>query len=291
MSSNIKLENLICSIKKTACIPDQKFIDSTIKRIESTMELFQKEYKDKRFELTFSNGEVVKFQINQDQLPHMLGINLKKLRKTSLYKRSSDESFDSYDYLNKIVNNPKALQTLNEHRSGTIINYYSVKQRCLSIENFYKLKEFSFVGVDFDKRKILNKKDQTLINSNKLLLFKSDINEISCYLMGLGYDSYAKENYVETIFPLYKDEPIAYYNPKRFIENQKILLPTKLETEYLYDDYNCVVKTIDECQSKEEVIHYLSNLKKKLNVENCEIDDTEYASIDSQAYSTLERVR
>ena len=290
MGTNRKFENMICSVKKRASIPDQKYIDATINSLEHALKLYEKEYKSKKYELHFTNGRKIKFQISEKYLSHMLGFDMRRIRdKTSLYKRSSDDFVRSYEYLERIAVNPRPLQEVNQHRNGSLVNYYRVRQRCLAFRSFYNLDKFDFFGVDFRKDKIKNQNHQTLLRSNKLLVFDSNEKDISYFMMGIASDKDRRVSYAETIFPVYRTDLNDANNPKRFIENQKIMIPSKISTKRQFHDLNCCVQTIDECYSKEDVIDYLVKLKQKIKLENLYIDDNDYRDFDEEEYNGLKR--
>lgn len=289
MSTNRKNENMICSIRKKATIPDQKFIDSTMKKLERTVELFEKEYNEKIYTIKFTNGERITFEIKKGALAHLLGLEIYKIKRTNLYKKESDDFLYSYKYLNKILENPVPLQTLNQHRNGDLVNYRVVRQKCLAFENLYKLHEFEFLGIDFDINKFPSRYPTTRLKSDKLLVYASSEKDISYFMLGLAKDPVTMEPYAETLITNYRPNISSKHDPKSFLEDQKIMLPSKITTEKYYDEYNSLVKMVDESFSKEEVMGYLIKLKEKINLTRFQLDDEDYEQLSNPKVLKMKR--
>ena len=247
-----------------------------IQKLGETVNLFEKKYRDKIFKVKFTNGEKYEFAIDKKNVAHMLSIDTKKLAERLIYKRKSSDFITSYDYIHKILENPDALNCYNEFENGALMNYFLVYESCLAFKKMNELESLNFLGVSFDKNRILSEEDQTKIRSQKLIVYKSNEYLIDYYLLGLIKKDNEKNYSIETNFPVYKNGYAKKWNAKRFIEEQKILLPKKVEKicdrTFNYE----LEKEINNCESKEELLCFLTEIKDRLELSCLEVEDNNY---------------
>ena len=270
------LYNNVLQNRKESITPSREYIDLAINALRDTICIFENRYKDKILNIKFTNGEKYEFEINKKNLAHMLSVNTNSLKDTLIYKRKSTDFISSYAYLNKIVDNPDSFISFNDYNNGSFVNYYTLYDRCITFKKLSELEKFNFVGVDFQNDRILNERDKTSIKSNKMLLYKSNEYLIDYYLMAIVKCKRESNYYIETNFPVYNYYHQKKWNPKRFLENQILLIPEEIKIK---NKKSNIIEKVSSCKNKQELIDFLYQVKNNIELDDLKIEDNNFKAL------------
>lgn len=113
-------------------MPGIEYSLETLEYIKKCVELFNEKYKNKEYNIIFSNGDEIELEILDKNLCHMLGIDYNNIKNEyfSMYRKkvfgTSNDNFTSYNLLELIINNAEKVAEMdnNPHNKAKAINYY-----------------------------------------------------------------------------------------------------------------------------------------------------------------------
>ena len=208
--------------KKEIPYPGVAYSLNALKEVKMAIKEYQQNYENHIFDIEFSNGENIIFQIDRRNLAHMLGLNFKTLtdeeEKELIFEQlvGADglQHITSFDILTAISENPRMCVELNELYDRRLFNFYRLKARSEIFQRFSSFYSFNFGCIKFSAEIAQNNGYQTRMNSNHFLYIDSNDIKVPYYMMGLN--SKDDETYIETLFAnkevekMFKGQTIAY---------------------------------------------------------------------------------
>ncbi len=205
--------------------PGKTYGKEALEELKNALYLYEQYYKGKIYDISFSNGENVEFEINTANVAHVLGVQYRYLLEnefvSNLVKEFTPEgNYNSYNLLNLMVENPDEVIDLdNEMRN--VINFYRLRIRAEIFSKFSNFSEFNFGCITYDSVKAEELGYPTYMKSNHFLYVASADPSYPYYMMGINH-SEGDNNYVETMF--------ANEFPEKMFEGQSISTPTIIST-------------------------------------------------------------
>lgn len=195
-------------------MPGEEYCYSVIKQLEECYDLFTKLYKNKEFNILFSNGEEIDFTILDINLAHMLGIDCKNIR-SEFFDEARNRIFGTYstDFNNYrlleliLENSDKIIQNDNDSRiRAKFINYYKSQIKSEIFKKLSGFNSFNYGAIWGDDEK------QLFVESN----------EKSCpyFLTGIRKSDFNDRYIVYTLN--------AAMDPKESFENKEVVIPTQM---------------------------------------------------------------
>ena len=181
--------------------PGDEYASEVLEQLKECLELFEQEYLNQVYNVSFTNNEEIEFQILDKNLCHILGVDYKNLSgdyfddyRESVLNIKPGMIFGSYDLLNIIVSNlEKVFKYDAINKANKAINYYRVAVKCAIFK--------------------------------KLADLYTDSNEIisPLFMMGLKQPENSDLYIVETLFSPEQAE--------RFFNKQEVIIPTQIITD------------------------------------------------------------
>lgn len=212
--------------------PGMKYAEDAVNKLFHAVENYNKNYKEKEYDIILSDGSQFTFEIACKNLCHMLGIDYKNLSNDYFQDfrenvLGTDTFNGSYGFLQLLLEHiDDVLKYDYEH--GEIFNYYKMMVKCSIFEKLSNFSDFNFGVINFDRPLyVQNSNGQTFYgNAEKLLYVQSNEQNCPYFMMGIlkdGYDNQEKSqsNYVvETLF--------APNNVRNIFNGQKVVIPTQI---------------------------------------------------------------
>ena len=212
--------------------PGMKYAEDAVNKLFQAVENYNKNYKEKEYDIILSDGSQFTFEIACKNLCHMLGIDYKNLSNDYFQDfrenvLGTDTFNGSYGFLQLLLEHiDDVLKYDYEH--GEIFNYYKMMVKCSIFEKLSNFSDFNFGVINFDRPLyVQNSNGQTFYgNAEKLLYVQSNEQNCPYFMMGIlkdGYDNQEKSqsNYVvETLF--------APNNVRNIFNGQKVVIPTQI---------------------------------------------------------------
>ncbi len=216
-------------------MPGYEYSIKVLNELRACFNQFNKKYKDKEYNIIFSNGEEIKFQILEKNLCHMLGIDFNNLRGEYFndYRLNvlgtGSQNLSSYELLQLILEHAEQVARYDNdlsHREKAI-NYYKSGIKSEIFNKLSDFEQFNFGAINY------NPGDGKYDYSSQKNFFVPS-NEAVCpyFMMGIKKDEKKDEKgdekgdeedngyIVSTLF--------APITPKQFFENQEVLIPTQI---------------------------------------------------------------
>lgn len=229
--------------------PGISYAELAVEKLLDSVEMYEKFYQDRQYDLILSNGEQLEFEIASKNLCHMLGIEFKNLTNDYFteFRRDVlglDNIPKSYELLKAIINNiDKVLKYDLEHSyyACKILNYYRIMVKCAIFEKLSDFSRFDFGVINFNKDVYHETTGRTYSgNAEKFLYVQS--NEYICPYFMMGILKTDTKDTMEEIAEhkgLYAVETLFAPNGiKGFFENQNVCIPTQI----IYTTSNEMIK-------------------------------------------------
>lgn len=203
-------------------MPGYDYSIAVLKEVKKCYEVYNKKYKDKEYSMVFSNSEEIEFQILEKNLCHMLGIDYNnirgnyfdKYRKNVFNIKSND--FTSYELVELILENmEKVAEYDNSTRAAKAINYYKSSVKCSIFNKLSDFSKFNFAAINY-----IGVNDYYEYDKQKLLFVPSNEVITPYFMMGIRIDEEENKFVVTSL--------IAPESPKKFFENQEVIIPTQI---------------------------------------------------------------
>lgn len=203
--------------------PGDNYSKDALLELKNSLYLYDVYYKNRDYDILFSNGDNLVFGIQPFNLSHILGVNFNQLRDSGIFDdlKCDIDKRTSYDLLNTIVENEDDIIKLNKLKEYSLLNFYRIKVRSEVFSKFSNFSEFNFGCINFDKDIASKKGYPTTMKSSKFLFTESDDPGFNYYMLGISNnedDNY----YVETMFP--------NNIPEKMFAGQEIVMPTVIST-------------------------------------------------------------
>ncbi len=213
--------------------PGDEYASEVLEQLKECLELFEQEYLNQVYNVSFTNNEEIEFQILDKNLCHILGVDYKNLSgdyfddyRESVLNIKPGMIFGSYDLLNIIVSNlEKVFKYDAINKANKAINYYRVAVKCAIFKKLADLSAFNYGCINFNKAVYNELYPNLPFGSNSTRLLYTDSNEIisPLFMMGLKQPENSDLYIVETLFSPEQAE--------RFFNKQEVIIPTQIITD------------------------------------------------------------
>lgn len=213
--------------------PGDEYVTAVLNELIECVKLYEEEYLNRIYNVSFSNNEEIEFEILSKNLCHILGVDYKNLitqyfdqYRENVLGLSLMKTYSSYDILNSIVSNiDKVFEYDAKNRSSKAINYYRIAVKCAIFKKLADLSAFNYACINFNKNNYNELYPDMPFGSNATRLLYTESDEIisPLFMMGLKQEDYSDLYIVETLFaPEYAE---------RFFNCQEVIIPTQIITD------------------------------------------------------------
>lgn len=253
--------------------PGREYCEEAMDKLEEGLNLFNSQYANKKYNITFSNLDEIEFEIQQKNINHMLGIDYKNLSgdyfknfRRDVLDYNPEISISSYELLKLIVDNKKKVLDYDEVNRARAINYYKISIKTDIFRKLADLSKFNYGCINFDKNKYLEANPDTTFSSNSTIFLYTESDEsVSPYfLMGLKKQTdtilepstYDDDDDIKNIEDnkYIVETLIAPKHVEKIFINQEVVIPTQILT-----DVNGVLRK--ETASPEEKLKLLKEYR------------------------------
>jgi len=199
--------------------PGSDYAKDALLELKEALVIYDTYYKNKMFDIIFSNGENLEFAIEENTFSHLVGMpNMRTfIEKGIIEQFYQNEYINSYQLLTDIMNNIDDFLKVNEEANFSLFNFYRIKVRSEVFAKFSNFTDYNFGAIHYDKNIAEKNGHPTNMNAHTFLFVESNDANYPYHMMGLAKDM-ANKQYVETLFPT------AYL--EKMFKGQTISLPT-----------------------------------------------------------------
>lgn len=200
--------------------PGDDYALAALLKVKESLKQYQDYYKSREYEMTFSDGFSIKFEIIESNVAHMLGVKKPTTNDIPEIDRAlvGINKPKSYAYLELISENPKDFIKLNKQYDNQLFNFFRINVRNQVFQKFSNFYDLNFGCVHFNPE-ILEDRDATTMKSRTFLFTESYEIHAPYFMIGIAEIEEGKP-FIETLFP-------NLFGDKMF-RNQVITLPTSL---------------------------------------------------------------
>ncbi len=260
MISLTELKYVSSWAKKTP-YPGEEYCEETMVDLERAFQEYQNHYMNCQYEIAFSNGTQIFFELLDKNLSHIFGIDYKNLKddyfqsfRKDVLKLGSVPT--SYDLLQSILEHKDAVLLYDyEHRE--VLNYYKIRIKCEIFNKLSDFQKFDFGCVDFNTATYeKNNPNGHVGNSSKYFFLPSQ--EIVCpyFMMGLVEDPKVGCYCVESL--------LAPADVKGFMQDQTLIIPTHI----IVSSENSVAKYSASAREKLALLNMCKSLVEQYQLPN-----------------------
>ena len=210
-------------------MPGEDYSKSVIDAMNLSYKKYKEKYQGKEYTFIFSNGEEINFEILPANLCHLLGIDYNNIKGEYFddYRRDilnmESSNFTSFELLESILeHSDKIIQLDNDPNNKIkILNYYKTQIKCNIFDKISDFENFNFAAINYDPQ------DGKFDYENQKMLFIPS-NEIlfPYFMMGLKLSNNTQDK--ESIRKFFASTLLAPQDPKKYFENQEVMIPTKI---------------------------------------------------------------
>ena len=242
-------------------MPGEEYSKQVIKELEECYKTYNEKYKNKEYNLIFSNGEEIDFGIMQSNLCHMLGIDYQNIKGEYFNNYRSKilgittTNFSSIDLLEAILeHSDKVIEKDNQlTNKAKILNYYKSQIKCNIFKKLSNFEKFNFAAINYNRQD--NRFDY---DKQKLLFIPSNESVCPYFMMGIKLtDTEEIQKYIVSTL-------IAPQEPKKYFENQEVIIPTQI----LVSDNNELRKLNATAEEKIQLLTMYKNIINTYNIPN-----------------------
>ena len=239
-------------------MPGEEYSTQVINEIKECYETYKQKYQNKEYNLIFSNGEEITFEIMASNLCHMLGIDYQNIR-GEYFKNYRKEVlkiqtsyFSSFDLLEAILENSNKVVAMDNDITNKekILNYYKSQIKCSIFRKLSDFEKFNFAAINYDAND-----DKYEYNKQKLLFIPS--NEAVCPYFMMGIQQSEDEKYIVNTL-------MAPRTPKKYFDNQEVIIPTQI----LVSDKNEFRKLNATAEEKIQLLTMYKNIINTYQIPN-----------------------
>ena len=239
-------------------MPGEEYSTQVVNEMKECYETYKQKYQSKEYNLIFSNGEEITFEILASNLCHMLGIDYQNIKGDYFddYRKEilkiPTSHFSSFDLLESILeNSDKVIELDNDVTNrAKILNYYKSQIKCNIFKKLSDFEKFNFAAINYDA-----KDDKREYNKQKLLFIPS--NEAVCPYFMIGIQRGEDEKYIVNTL-------MAPQAPKKYFDNQEVIIPTQI----LVSDNNEFRKLNATAEEKIQLLTMYKNIINTYQIPN-----------------------
>lgn len=233
-------------------MPGEEYAAEVMKEMKDCVEIFYEKYKSKEYNLILSNSEEITFEILENNLCHLLGIDFSNLSNEyfSKYRKkvfNTTTNLSSYELLNLILEySDKVVEKDNDPNCREkVVNYYKSRIKCEIFKKLCDFSKFNYAVAD----------DATETVKQKHLFIPSNEPVCPYFSMTIG-KKMNNEYYVASL--LAQNDPINFFNKK------EVAIPTQI----LISDEEKLVKLKATSEEKRNLLQMYKNLITQYNLPN-----------------------
>ena len=206
-------------------MPGEEYSNQVIEELKECYERYKQKYQNKEYNLIFSNGEEIDFEIMSFNLCHMLGIDYQNLKGDYFNEYRNEvlniqtQNFTSFELLEAILeNSEKVVEKDNNIKNKIkVLNYYKSQIKCSIFKKLSDFEKFNFAAINYDPKD--NRYDY---DKQKLLFVPSNESVCPYFIMGI------KLNESEEFGKYIVNTLMAPQEPKKFFDEQEVIIPTQM---------------------------------------------------------------
>ena len=241
-------------------MPGVEYSLEVLKEIEKCYKMHLERYKDKKYDILFSNSSELELSILDKNLCHMLGIDFNNIKGEYFndYRKevfgTSECNFSSYNLVELIIENMEKVAELDNDPKNTAkaINYYKSSVKCGIFNKLSDFSKFNFICID-------NNREEIKAENSKNLVIASNEALIPYFVMGVVPSSQPEDNGLYVVNTL-----MAPQNPKEYFENQEAAIPTQM----IISDNEKLTKIFATPEEKIGLLTLYSNMANRYNFSN-----------------------
>ena len=242
-------------------MPGEEYSKQVVEEIKECYETYKQKYQNKEYNLTFSNGEEIDFEIMQSNLCHMLGIDYQNIKSDFFdeYRRNilniQTQSFTSLELLESILeHSDKVVKNDNDIKNRVkILNYYKSQIKCNIFKKLSDFEKFNFAAINYNPQD--NRYDY---DKQKLLFIPSNESVCPYFIMGIKLSEYDQlQKYIVNTL-------MAPQEPKKYFQDQEVIIPTQI----LVSDNNELRKLNATAEEKIQLLTMYKNIINTYNIPN-----------------------
>lgn len=240
-----------------------------IEQIDDCLTIYENKYYDyTKFYLELANGEQIAIKFDENNIPHLLGINIDELRSSRLF------TGNAYEILDEITKSPFKLY--NQIQKGYIKSYNVFSEHIdKKLDNFKNICGINIFDIEFI---VKYEKDKNLRTDSPLYdgYYIGYINNSKLNVVGFEKNEVSNTYYPHTslLFEEYSNETDVFL--KRLINNQTVTVVEKLRKN-----------TINENGEIDKKLYYYSNYDKLSKLRSCKRYAETYNGTASTIYSNI----
>lgn len=228
-------------------MPGIEYSSRVVEQMKECYEIYKQKYQNKEYNLIFSNGEEICFEILASNLCHMLGIDYQNLKSDFFdsYRNNilniNTPNFTSFELLEAILEySDKVIEMDNDSSNkAKVINYYKSQVKCNIFRKLSDFEKFDFAAINYSSDD--GKFDY---DKQKLLFVQSNESLSPYFIMGIRV-SESSENELQKYIVNTLMAPLKT-DIKKFFDNQEVIIPTQI----LISDNNELRKKIAKAEEK-----------------------------------------
>lgn len=250
-------------------MPGYEYGKSVMEQMEECYKAYNRLYKQKEYNLIFSNGEEINFSILEGNLCHMLGIDYSNIKNDYFdnYRQNVlglGKKFSSINLLEAILeNSDKVIQNDNDSTvKEKIINYYKSQVKCEIFKKLSDFSRFNYAAINCGP----GDSKYDCFDSKKIFI---PSNEMTCpyFMMGISSDKQNSQYYVNSLF--------APTDVKKHFDDQEVIIPTQI----IVSDDNELKRSKATPEEKIALLTMYKNIIREYNIPNrlniyCDYEDT-----------------
>lgn len=249
---------------KHAPFPGREYAIKAIENMFYAFEKYIEVFKDSKYNIGFSNGEVIKYQMKDKNVAHLLGIETSNLKSEWMNETvekvlglKPNEDKGSYEILKRILERADdVIKNDSDPKNYMILNYYRTLLKSIIFQSLPDFASFDFGVINFDKDNV----DEGFVKqeSSKYIIIPSYEKLVPYFLLGL------KQNEFYEYIP---ETTLAIDEIEKYLNNQTLILPTSIISNYKGYIYPNEISSRDQIN----LLRYFRGIIKSLKT-NTEID-------------------
>ena len=205
-------------------MPGYDYSIKVLNDLKDCFNKFNEKYRNKEYNIIFSNGEEIKFEILDKNLCHMLGIDFSNIRGDYFdnYRLNvlgtNSQNLSSYELLQLILENAEkvAIYDNDSRYKEKAINYYKSGIKSEIFNKLSDFEQFNFCAINY------NPGDGAFdYGSQKNLFVPSNESVCPYFMMGIKKVENQDSEYIVSTL-------LAPSYPKKFFANQEVIIPTQI---------------------------------------------------------------
>ncbi len=271
--------------------PPLDYIEQAKKSFINAFNLYMNLCKGIKYNICFSNSTEIDLEIAEQNIAHMLGIECSNIKgpfhddfRSKVLGINVGYNISTFNLLKKIIDNfDKIVEYETTGEQKKVLNYYRIFIKSCIFEKILNLSDYNYLCIDFNKDEyIKNSGLPCNFNSTMFLAVESEEACRPYYLMGILPDSNKIEKDLSQNWNTDNDEIItngqnisyvvetliAPKNPKDFLNNQEVVIPTNL----VYDKFGRLNRIDASAEQKLRLLKMYRSALEKYRIESSRVD-------------------